>query len=341
MIINGRKICVNETPYIIAEMSNNHMNDLKKAFRLVEIAKKSGADAIKIQTYNADSLTIDCNKSDFIIPDPLWKGRTYYDLYKEITMPLSWNKKLFDKAHDIGITIFSSPFDSASIDLLEDLNCPAYKIASFEAKDHEFVKKVASTKKPIIMSTGVSNLSEIMESIEVAKEAGAKEIAVLHCISDYPSDIIDMNILAIKELLKLGIEVGLSDHSLENLAPIMAVAYGASIIEKHFTELRSDGGPDAAFSLEPNELKSLKEETTRAWIAKGRAGVLDDKRMGRHHARSLYFVLNTKAGGKITVENVRSIRPGYGLEPKFLNEILGKRLGVDVERGDPVSWECF
>ena len=341
MISNGRKICVNEAPYIIAEMSNNHMNDLKKAFRLIEIAKKSGADAIKIQTYNADSLTIDCSKSDFIIPDPLWKGRTYYDLYKEISMPFSWNKKIFDKAHDIGITIFSSPFDSASIDLLEDINCPAYKIASFEAKDHEFVKKVASTKKPIIMSTGVSNLSEIMESIEVAKDAGAKEIAVLHCISDYPSDIIDMNILAIKELLKLGIEVGLSDHSLGNLAPIMAVAYGASIIEKHFTELRSDGGPDAAFSLEPNELKSLKEETTRAWIAKGRAEALDDKRMGSHHARSLYFVLDTKAGEKITVENVRSIRPSYGLEPKFLNEILGKKLSIDVERGDPVSWECF
>jgi N-acetylneuraminate synthase len=341
MIIDGRKIGSNEAPYIIAEMSNNHLNDLKKAFRLLVIAKNSGVDAIKIQTYNADSLTIECSKPNFIIPDPLWKGKTYYDLYKEITMPFSWNKKLFDKANEIGITIFSSPFDSKSVDLLEDLNCPAYKIASFEAKDHEFIKKVASTKKPLVISTGVSNFLEIEETLEIARESGSMEIAILHCISSYPSNTQDMNILAIKQLMKLGVEVGLSDHSLGNLAPIMAVAFGATIIEKHFTESRSDGGPDAAFSLEPNELKSLKTETTNAWIAKSGNGVLNDNRLGKHHQRSLYFVLDIKKGEKITSKNVRSIRPGFGLEPRFFNEILGKKLIKDVERGDAVTWESF
>ncbi len=341
MVINGRKIGERNPPYIIAEMSNNHMNDLQKAFNLIHIAKKSGADAIKLQTYNADSLTIDCDKPDFVISDSLWRGRTYYDLYNEITMPFNWNKKLFDKAHEVGITVFSSPFDSKSIDLLEDLNCPAYKIASFESKDHSFVKKVASTNKPIIMSTGVSSLSEIMESVEIARESGANEIAILHCISSYPSQTDDMNLLAIKELLKLGVVVGLSDHSLSDLASIMSVAYGASIIEKHFTAARIEGGPDADFSLEPAELKNLKDRTSEAWKAKGSKEVLKNKRIGSNHERSLYFVKDIKEGESISLKNVRSIRPGFGLNPKFLESILGKAVSKDFERGDRVSWECF
>jgi len=341
LIINKRVINKENPPYIIAEMSNNHMNDLDKAFRLIEIAKKAGADAIKIQTYNADSLTIDCNKSDFVISDPLWKGKNYYDLYQEISMPLEWNKKLFEKARELGITMFSSPFDEASVDLLEGLNCPAYKIASFEAKDHAFIKKIASTGKPIIMSTGVSNLAEIKESIEVAQAHGAGEIAILHCISSYPSDVEDMNVEVIAELKLLGVEVGLSDHSLSNLAPILSVAYGATVIEKHFTEKRSDGGPDAAFSLEPEELKQLKEQTTAAWKAKGSIEILQHKRIGSHHARSLYVVENITAGELISLDNIRSIRPGFGLEPKYLEKIIGRVACVDIERGTALSWDLL
>lgn len=341
MIINNRQINIKNEPYIIAEMSNNHMNDLDKAFRMIEVAKKAGADAIKIQTYNADSLTIDCSKPDFVIPDPLWKGRTYYDLYQEISMPFAWNKKLFDKARELEITMFSSPFDSASVDLLEDLNCPAYKIASFEAKDHSFIKKVAATGKPIIMSTGISNLEDIKESIQIAQDAGAKDIAVLHCISSYPCSVREMNLEVLRELSKLNVEVGLSDHSLSNLAPIMSVAYGATVIEKHFTEKRSDGGPDAAFSLEPDELKSLKEQTALAWQVKGSAEILVKERPGSHHARSLYFVEDIKAGEMLTAENIRSIRPGFGLEPKYLDNVIGKKVLKDIERGTPLTWSLL
>jgi len=341
MLINRREIGIHQPPYIIAEMSNNHMNDLQKAFKLIELAKYAGVDAVKIQTYNAESLTIDCDKPDFVIPDKLWSGITYYDLYKEISMPFDWNKKLFDKANEVGITLFSSPFDELSVDLLEDLNCPAYKIASFEAKDYSFIKKVASTRKPIIISTGVSSLSDIAESVEIAYEHGASEVAILHCISSYPSDVTDMNVSAIAELRKLGVVVGLSDHSLSDLASTMSIAYGASIIEKHYTVSRADGGPDADFSLEPEELKDLKDRTMQAWKARGNANILTKNRSGAHHARSLYFVRDVKKGDIVTMENIRSIRPGYGLEPKFMKDVLGKKLCKDVERGDRVTWECF
>jgi len=341
MNINGRKIGSQQAPYIIAEMSNNHLNDLDRAYRLLDIAKAAGVDAVKIQTYTADSLTIDCDKSDFVISDPLWQGKSYYDLYQEITMPVAWNKKLFDRAFKLGITLFSSPFDAASVDLLEDLNCPAYKIASFEAKDHAFIQKVASTAKPIIMSTGISSLMDVQESIVVAQDAGCQDIAILHCVSSYPSDVGNMNIDALSEFSALGVEIGLSDHSLDNLAAILSVAYGASIIEKHFTERRVDGGPDAAFSLEPRELKNLKEQTELAWKAKGSADVLNSQRLGAHHARSLYFVSDVKKGELLTPENVRSIRPGFGLEPKLLNQVLGKNALENIARGTPVSWELI
>lgn len=339
MKINGRKIGQGYTPYIIAEMSNNHLNDLHRAYHLLDIAKGAGVDAIKIQTYTADSLTIDCDKSEFVISDPLWKGKSYYDLYKEITMPTGWNKKLFDKASQLDITLFSSPFDEESIDLLEDLNCPAYKVASFEAKDHQFIQKIASTKKPIIMSTGISRFNDIQESIEIAKEAGCRDIAILHCISSYPSDVTDMNLNALLELKKLGVEIGLSDHSLDNMAAVLSVAYGASIIEKHYTVRRSDGGPDAAFSLEPDELKYLKEKTKLAWQAKGSANILHEKRVGEQHARSLYFIKDIEKGDLLTSENVRTIRPGFGIEPKFLPDVLGKRALKNIERGTAVKWD--
>jgi N-acetylneuraminate synthase len=339
MEINGRKIGLKYPPYIIAEMSNNHMNDINKAYRIIELAKKNGADAIKIQTYTADSLTIDCDKPDFVIPDPLWKGKTYYELYKEITMPLEWNRLLFQKAKDVGITIFSSPFDEASVDLLEELNCPAYKIASFEAKDHRFLRKIASTKKPIVMSTGVSTLNDVKDSIRVLREAGAEDFVVLHCISSYPSKVEDMNVSAVDEISKLGIKVGLSDHSLDNLAAVMSVAYGACVIEKHFTERREDGGPDAAFSLEPTELQSLCDQTFLAWKAKGSGEVLNKKRTGSHHARSVYVVQNIHQGEVLNEANIRIIRPGFGLEPKYYEEVLGKTVNKNIERGMPLSFE--
>ncbi len=341
MQINARKIGVRQEPYIIAEMSNNHLNDLSRAYRLLDIAKAAGVDAIKIQTYTADALTIDCDKPDFVIADPLWKGRSYYDLYQDITMPVDWNEKLFSYAHKLDLTLFSSPFDAAAVDLLEDLNCPAYKIASFEAKDHAFIQKVAATGKPIIMSTGISKFVDIQESIAVAKAAGCQEIAILHCVSSYPNNVENTNLAALSELAKLGVEIGLSDHSLDNLAAILSVAYGASIIEKHFTTLRADGGPDAAFSLEPDELKSLKQQTKLAWQAKGSASVLTTNRVGEHHARSLYFVADVEKGDLLSSENIRSIRPGFGLEPKLLPQVLGKKALVNIERGTPVAWELI
>jgi N-acetylneuraminate synthase len=338
MEINGRKIGLNYPPYIIAEMSNNHMNDIQKAYRIIELAKKNGADAIKIQTYTADSLTIDCDKPDFVIPDPLWKGKTYYELYKQITMPLEWNKLLFEKAREVGITIFSSPFDDASVDILEELDCPAYKIASFEAKDHRFLRKIASTKKPIFISTGVSSLDDIKESIEVLKKAGAENLVVLHCISSYPSQVENMNVSAVDEISKFGIKVGLSDHSLDNLAAIMSVAYGACVIEKHFIESREDGGPDAEFSIEPEELKILSDQALLAWKAKGSGDVLNKTRTGSHHARSVYIVEDMQAGDILNEANTRIIRPGFGLEPKYYDDILGKRVNKSIERGTALSF---
>ena len=338
--INGRQIGEKYPPYVIAEISNNHLNDIERAFELIYHAKEAGVDALKIQTYTPDSLTIDCDKKDFIIQDDLWKDKTYYNLYKEIAMPLSWNKLLFDKAREVDITIFSSPFDELSVDLLEDLNTPAYKIASFESKDPVFVKKIASTGKPLIISTGVSTLDEIMETIHIAKDVGNQNIAILHCISSYPTSVTDMNLKALLKLKKLGVLIGLSDHSLSNLAPILSIALGASIIEKHFTLSRSDGGPDSAFSLEPDELQLLKSDTYSSWKALGEEDILNVKvREGRENARSLYFIKDTARGEIISTQHIRSIRPGFGLEPKHLNEIIGMCATKDIERGTAVSWE--
>ncbi len=337
--INDRKIGENYPPYIIAEMSNNHLKDLNRAYELVYAAKKSGVDALKIQTYTPDSLTIDCDSKDFVIEDALWKGKTYYELYNEIAMPLSWNKLLFEKAREVGITIFSSPFDEDSVDLLEDLNSPAYKIASFESKDPYFLKKVVSTHKPIILSTGVSSLNEIMETVTTAKDMGCKSLAVLHCISSYPAETKEMNLNVIKELKKMGVVVGLSDHSLSNLAAVLSVGLGASIIEKHYTISRSDGGPDAEFSLEPEELALLKSESYKAWEALGSGKILSEtKRVGSRNSRSIYFVKDMKVGDTITTDCIRRIRPGYGLAPKYEGRLIGKKVSQDVKRGTATSW---
>ena len=340
--IDGRKIGTQYPPYIIAEMSNNHLNDIERVFELIHCAKESGVDALKIQTYTPDSLTIDCDKKDFVIQNDLWKGNTYYNLYKEISMPLSWNKLIFDKARKMGVTVFSSPFDESTVDLLEDLNTPAYKVASCEAKDPVLVKKIASTGKPVIISTGVSTFDEIMETIQICKDEGNNNVAVLHCITSYPASISSMNLNALLKLKKLGVVTGLSDHSLPNLAPILSVALGASIIEKHFTLSRSDGGPDSSFSLEPDELKKLKVDTFDSWKALGSEDILNSNdRKGSNSARSLYFVKNVLKGEEINTEHIRSIRPGFGLPPKFMHKVVGMFAEKDIERGTAVSWELL
>ena len=340
--IDGRRIGAQYPPYIIAEMSNNHLNDMRRVFELIHCAKESGVDALKIQTYTPDSLTIDCDKEDFVIQNDLWKGKTYYNLYKEISMPLSWNKMIFEEGRKVGLTVFSSPFDESSVDLLEDLNSPAYKVASCEAKDPVLLKKIASTGKPLIISTGVSSYDEIMETIEICNDAGNNNIAVLHCVTSYPASISSMNLNALLKLKKLGVIIGLSDHSLPNLAPILSIALGASIIEKHFTLSRDDGGPDSAFSLEPVELKSLKDDTYDSWKALGSEDILNSiNRKGNESARSLYFVKNVFKGQEITEEHVRSIRPGLGLSPKLIHKVIGMLAVKDIERGTAVSWELL
>ena len=341
MKINGKTISNKSKPYFIAEMSNNHLGDINLAKKIISAAKKSGASAIKIQTYTADSLTINCKKSDFIITDKIWKGMNYYELYKKISMPLKWHEILFEYAKKLNITIFSSPFDEKSVDLLEKLNCPAYKVASFEANDHSLIKYIASTKKPIIVSTGVQNLDEIKETLSIIKKYGSNEIALLHCISSYPSETKDMNISAINILKELSSIVGLSDHTLNNLASNLAVANGASIIEKHFTLNRKDGGVDSSFSIEPDEMKNLINELKQTKQAMGNKNIFSTVRKGSNHARSIYCVKDIKKGQKFSTRNLRVIRPGFGLAPKYLDDILDRQAKFDIERVDPLGWELI
>jgi N-acetylneuraminate synthase len=340
MKIDGRSIGPDHPPYVIAEISNNHLADPERACRLIEVAAKAGADAVKIQTYDADSLTIDCDRPEFIIRTPPWEGLNYYQLYRKIALPAGFTEKLFRVARDCGITIFSSPFDERAVALLSELNSPAYKIASFEACDDPLLRAVAATGRPVIVSTGVASISEIEETLRVLREAGCFDIALLHCVSAYPADIRDMNLRALDRLGALKCQVGLSDHSLSNLAVIVAVARGAVLIEKHFTLSRSDGGPDASFSLEPDELGDLVRSVRNAWEALGDANVLTQlRRPGAEHARSLFVVKPVAAGEKIGPDHVRAIRPGLGLPPRSLPQVLGRRARRDLARGEPLHWE--
>ena len=341
MNINDREINIDNEPYVIAEMSNNHNGSLERAYKLLNIAKNARADAVKIQTYTADSLTIDCNKSDFIITDDLWKGNTYYEFYSKISMPLDWNKKLFKYAEKIGITIFSSPFDEASVDLLESLDSPAYKIASFESKDLDFVKVIAKTNKPIIFSTGVSTIDEVKATIDILKTYGSGNIGVLHCLSSYPAKAIDMNLNFIQELKKFGVEVGISDHSLSLIPSTVAISMGSSIIEKHFTVDRSEGGPDSEFSLEPDELFDLKKNSIDVWKSLGSIKSIEKYRLGSQHTRSLYFVKNLNFGDVITRDCIRSIRPGFGLDPNLKSLVIGRKVKASVSVGDRVSMDLI
>ena len=340
--IAGRKIGAAYSPYVIAEMSANHNGNIETAFRIIEEAKNAGADAIKMQTYTADTLTLDCDLPDFKINDGLWAGRTLYELYEWAHTPWDWHKPLFDRARELGITIFSSPFDKTAVDLLENLNAPAYKIASFEAVDLLLIKYAASTGKPMIISTGMADAEEIAEAIEAAREGGCKELAVLHCVSGYPAPAEDYNLRTIPDMIeRFGLVTGLSDHTLDNTTAITSVALGASIIEKHFTLDRNGGGPDDSFSLEPAELAALCRGTKTAWSALGRVdyGRKSSEQGNVKFRRSLYFVKTLKAGAVISPDDIRSVRPGFGLPPKIQQQIIGKRVIRDIDPGMPVVWD--
>tara|TARA_A100001388_G_scaffold276701_1_gene265214 strand:- start:8735 stop:9784 length:1050 start_codon:yes stop_codon:yes gene_type:complete len=340
--INERLISRDHAPFIIAEISANHNGSLKKAKASIKAAKNAGADAVKIQTYNPNTMTIDCDKEDFLIKGGLWDGYKLYDLYKEAHTPFEWHKDLFEFAKQIGITIFSTPFDETAVDLLEELNTPAYKIASFELCDLPLIKYVARKNKPLLMSTGMASLEEIEDAVSTAKENGCEKIFLFHCISSYPAPLEDANLKNINFLRKtFDLEVGLSDHTIGNTAAIASVALGASAIEKHFTLSRKEKGPDSEFSIEPEELSDLKLITSQTWSSLGREGLIrsEKEKSNKSFRRSLYFVKDLKKGSLINADDIRRIRPGYGIKPKFENAILGKKLIKDVEIGDSVTWD--
>lgn len=342
--IEGRKIGPAYAPYVIAEMSANHNGNIENAFKIIDMAKRQGVDAVKIQTYTPDTLTINCDKEDFQLLDGLWKGQTLYELYQQAYTPWDWHKPLFDYARTQNMTIFSSPFDKTAVDLLEDLNVPAYKIASFEAVDLPLIKYVAQTRKPMIISTGMADAEEIREAIEAAKEGGCKELAILHCVSGYPAPAEDYNLLTITDMRdRFNLPVGLSDHTLDNTTAIASIALGACIVEKHVTLDRNGGGPDDSFSLEPEQLGALCKGVGTAWKTLGNVdyGRKSSERGNVKFRRSLYFVDDVMPGDVITEDNVKSIRPGYGLKPKYLESVIGKKIRQKYEKGDPVKLDSY
>jgi len=342
--IAGRRIGPGYPPYIIAELSANHNGDIERAFKILQMAKDCGADAVKLQTYTQDTLTIDCDKPEFRIQGGLWHGRTLYDLYTQAHMPWEWHKPLFEKAKDLGITIFSSPFDASAVDMLEDLGAPAYKIASFEATDLALIRYVAKTGKPLIISTGMANEDEIEEAVTTAREAGCEELVILHCVSSYPAPAADYNLKTITDIAaRFKVVAGLSDHTVDNTTAITSVALGACLIEKHVTLDRDGGGPDDSFSLEKDELLCLCSDTKTAWGAMGRVNYQrkESERDNLVFRRSLYVVKDMNAGDLFTEENVRSIRPGYGLAPKHYDSVLGKRAKADISKGSALLLELI
>ncbi len=344
IIIAGRKIGNNYPPYIIAEMSANHNGDIKRAFETIDMVKKMGADAIKIQSYTADTMTIDCCNEDFMIRGGLWDGYNLYRLYEWAQTPFEWHKPIFDYARKAEITLFSTPFDETAVDLLEDLNAPAYKIASFEAIDLPLIKYVAQTKKPMIISTGMANIQEIEEAVSVARESGCEQLVLLHCISSYPAPVEQSNLRTIPDLAeKFSVVSGLSDHTLGTAVSVASIALGASVIEKHVTLCKNDKGPDSEFSLEPEELQKLCKDTQIAWSALGVPGYEQKPAEVENlkFRRSIYAVDDIKNGDVFTVKNIRRIRPGFGLPPKYYDKILGEHANKDIKRGTPLNNDMF
>ena len=344
--IGSKTIGAKNSPFIIAEMSGNHNQSLDRALSIVDAAADAGADAIKLQTYTADTMTLDIKKGDFFIDDPksLWKGQSMHDLYKLAYTPWDWHKPIIEHARSKDLLCFSTPFDETAVDFLESLEVPAYKIASFECIDLPLIKKVASTKKPLIISTGMATKVEITEAVDAARSVGCKDLILLKCTSTYPASPKNTNLNTISHMRKLfNCEVGLSDHTLGIGAAVAAVAVGASVIEKHFTLSRADGGVDSAFSLEPSELSSLVSETKRAFQALGEIsyGATEAEKSSRTRRRSLYIGENMKAGEVLTAKNLRRIRPGNGLLPKYYEKLLGKKIKFDTPKGTPVSWDLI
>ena len=342
MKIDKIEIGNDHAPYVIAEISANHNGEIEDAKKLIRIARKAGASAVKIQTYTADTLTIDCKKDDFLIKKGLWKGKTLHQLYSEAYTPWEWHEELFAEAARNSITIFSSPFDHTAVDLLEELGAPAYKIASFEIVDIPLIRKAASTGKPMIVSTGMANLEEISDAVAAARQAGCKDLALLHCVSGYPAPADEYNLSTIEKLRsEFGCVVGLSDHTLDNVTAISSVGYGASIVEKHFTLDRSRGGPDDSFSLEPGDLECLCRDVKTAWEARGKVNFARTNAESSNviFRRSLYVVEDVRKGEPLSERNIRSIRPGYGLPPKHYDEMLGRVAARDLSFGSPLSWD--
>lgn len=334
-----------DKPFIIAEMSGNHNQSLERALKIIEAAANSGVNALKLQTYTADSITLNSDSPDFVIEDKnsLWSGEKLHDLYEKASTPYNWHKPVFDKCKELGITGFSTPFDLTAVDFLEELNCPIYKIASFENGDIPLLKKVAQTKKPVIMSLGLIGLDEIKEAVETLKTNGCKDLTILKCTSSYPANIEDSNLLTIWDLQKHfpDCKVGLSDHTLGIGAAIASIALGASVIEKHFTLSRADGGVDSAFSIEPAEMKQLVDECQNAYAALGKVSyeLSESEKKSLKFRRSLYIAKDIKKGEKFTSENIRSVRPSYGLHPRYYGEILGKSAAKDLKFAEPLSLE--
>ena len=339
--INGREIGSDRPPYIIAELSANHNGSLERALRIVEAAKQAGADAVKLQSYRADTITIDHDGPEFRISGGLWDGQRLFDLYASAAMPWDWHEPLFKRARELGIAIFSSPFDHSAVDLLHSLDAPAYKIASLELCDIPLIERVAATGKPMIMSTGASELGEIAEAVAAARRAGCRELILLQCTSGYPTPPAESNLRTIPHLAEMfDAVVGLSDHTMGTAVPVAAVALGAAVIEKHVTLARADGGVDSTFSLEPDELATLVTDCRTGWEAVGqvRYGVAASEAGVRPLRRSLYVVQDVAAGETIGPAHIRSIRPGLGLAPKHLPAVLGRKAARSLKRGSPLDW---
>lgn len=344
MHIAGHPIGADQVPFLIAEMSGNHNQSLDRALATVEAAARSGADALKIQTYTADTMTLDLDEREFRVEHPLWGGQSLHQLYQQAYTPWAWHEPIFARARELGMQAFSTPFDASAVDFLESLNVPAYKVASFENTDLPLIRKVAATGKPIILSTGMATVAELDESVRAAREAGCRDLVLLKCTSTYPATPEHTHLRTIPHLRELfQCEVGLSDHTMGVGAAVAAVALGASVIEKHFTLGRADGGVDSSFSLEPAEFALLRVETERAWQALGAVtyGATEVERKSLAFRRSLYITADLKAGDPLTAENVRAIRPGYGLPPKYLDQVLGRRVRRDAVRGTALSWDLL
>lgn len=344
MQIGTRMIGPDAPPFVIAEMSGNHNQSLERALSIVEAAAATGAHALKIQTYTPDSMTLDLREGDFFISDPasLWKGTSLYELYAQACTPYEWHEPIFRRARELGIIPFSTPFDPAAVDFLESLGAPCYKIASFENTDLPLIRKAAATGKPLIISTGMASLAELDETVRAARQAGCKDLVLLKCTSTYPATPANTNILTIPHLREMfGCEVGLSDHTMGVGVSVASVALGATVIEKHFTLRRADGGVDSTFSMEPEEMRSLVVESERAWSALGAVsyGPTQAEVKSLKFRRTLYITQDLRAGDELTPANLRAIRPGGGLPPKYLDVFMGRRVTAPVKRGTPVSWE--